>query len=61
MIMIGHSSSSVVTSTRLAGPLYPLTPCRSPSIMLGHAVVGYPESRDAGFAIRPVRVGPLHG
>ena len=41
--------------------LYPLTLCRSPSIMLGHAVVEYPESWDAGLAIRSVRVGPLHG
>ena len=51
----------VVTSAWAAGALCPLTPCRSPSIMLGHAVVEYPEFRDAGFAICPVRVGPLHG
>ncbi len=44
-----------------AGALRPLTPCRSPSIMLGHAVLGYPEFRDAGFTVRPVRISPLYG
>ena len=37
----------VVTFAWAAGALCPLTPCRSPSIMLGHAVIGYPEFRDA--------------
>src|ERR1041385_7552307 len=51
---------SVTRFVRSLG-VVPLTPCLLPPIIFRHALIGYPESSDAGVTICPVRIGSLHG